>query len=68
MTHRKVAARWSAGSVALLAALTLGACGEDGAKDDVTNDPVDDTASVTPPTPAEEQEGSGDEGGEVDDN
>lgn len=60
-THRT---RWTTACFALLAVLTLGACGDN--TDDVTNDPVDDVSS----TPPEEGDNSGeeDQGGTVDDN
>ncbi|MFC5727868.1 MULTISPECIES: hypothetical protein [Nocardioides] len=46
MTINRSHLRPTAAGVALLAAVTLGACGSDG--DSVQNDPVDDSSETTP--------------------
>jgi hypothetical protein len=46
MTTTSLRVRSTAVGAALLAALTLGACGSDG--DSVQNDPVDDSSETTP--------------------
>ena len=66
MSEHRTARRWSVAALALGAVLTMGtACSEED-KDDVTNDPVDQSSS----TPPEEGDNGGerDTGGEIDDN
>ncbi|WP_435768830.1 hypothetical protein [Nocardioides sp. SYSU DS0651] len=65
MTWNRNGSRWSAAGLALVAALTLGGCGDD-SQNDVTNDPVDDRSSTAPEE--QDQGGEEDRGGEVDDN
>ena len=62
MTTTRARGRWAAG-LAILAALSLPACG-DNSKDDVTNPPVDDS-STTPPEEGDNASEQ-DTGGEVD--
>jgi hypothetical protein len=46
VTTNRIRSRSTAAGIAVLAALTLGACGSD--KDTVQNDPVDDSSETTP--------------------